>query len=256
MKSLLSHALSTVNQVLIRTISKKIVSIPKVRPRSQSQLPYDNVLPHATYAPWLGDPEFQSIHEIVQGYTLVDRYRLYELYSLAKQLTPLEGVVLEVGVWRGGSSAVIQKALQVNGDSDRKLYIADTFTGVVKASGGRDSSYRGGEHADTSVGMVEEVFAKADLPLPVILKGIFPDDHPTAITEKICLLHSDVDAYDSTKDIVEWAIPRLSDNALMVFDDYGFQTCDGVTNFCNELKSDSRFIHIHNLNGHAIFLKK
>lgn len=43
--------------------------------------------------------------------------------------------------------------------------------------------------------------------------------------------------------------------AILVFDDYGFYGCEGVTTFCNELKTCSDLIFTHNLNGHAVFVK-
>ena len=42
----------------------------------------------------------------------------------------------------------------------------------------------------------------------------------------------------------------------MVFDDYGFSGCEGVTKFVNELRVNSQLFFIHNLNGHAIFVKR
>ena len=101
-----------------------------------------------------------------------------------------------------------------------------------------------------------DLFNKVKLPLPTILKGVFPDDHYETIRDKIVFLHLDVDAYESTKDIIVWAIPKLADNAILVFDDYGFNGCEGVTDFCNELRKQEGFVFVHNLNGHAIFLKR
>ena len=134
------------------------------------------------------------------------------------------------------------------------VFLADTFSGVVKA-GEYDTSYRGGEHADTSLEIVEELIKVNDLKNIKILKGIFPEDTAEKISGKISLLHSDVDVYQSTKDIVEWCLPRLSIGGVMVFDDYGFSGCEGVTKYCEELRKNSNFYFIHNINGHAIFIK-
>jgi O-methyltransferase len=41
----------------------------------------------------------------------------------------------------------------------------------------------------------------------------------------------------------------------MVFDDYGFQGCNGVTRIINEGRRIKDRITIHNLNGHAILIK-
>ena len=52
--------------------------------------------------------------------------------------------MLEVGVGRGGTGALLAKRAQ-----GKTTYLCDTFTGVVKASS-IDPTYRDGEHADTS----------------------------------------------------------------------------------------------------------
>lgn len=222
-------------------------------------IPHTRVLPIATYSPWEKDEEFEKVYKVARDYTLVDKYRMYELFQLAMQAAKVDGVFLEVGVWRGGSSAAIQAALD-NTDKDKIFYIADTFQGVVKAGSEKDTSYQGGEHADTDVAFVKELFDKLDKKLPEILIGIFPDDHNSLDIQKLAFVHSDVDAYQSTKDIIEWCLPRMSKGGVIVFDDYGFRGCEGVTEYVNELMKISsvnqEYHFIHNLNGHAILIKK
>jgi O-methyltransferase len=42
---------------------------------------------------------------------------------------------------------------------------------------------------------------------------------------------------------------------MIVYDDYGFQSCGGVTKYVNEQRSLPGRIVLHNLNGHAIVVK-
>jgi O-methyltransferase len=257
MGKIIKSVYSALNSALANTVGLELRRSPKkAYPRLKPHIGHERIFPLATYAPWQDDQAFNDVYAIAKDYTLVDKFRLYELYSLVSQLKDADGAFLEVGVWRGGSSAVIQKALASANRAKGRFYIADTFKGVVKAAGDKDSYYKGGEHADTDEALVRDLFAKCNLPVPDILKGIFPDDHPDVIKDAIRFLHSDVDSYQSTKDIIAWALPRLSPNAVMVFDDYGFMGCEGVTDFCNELRADPGFFFVHNLNGHAVFIKK
>ena len=125
---------------------------------------------------------------------------------------------------------------------------------MVKA-GNLDTRYRGGEHADTSKPLVESLLRSLGLSNCVLLEGVFPEDTARVISGPIALLYSDVDVYSSTKDVVEWTLPRLTTGGVMVFDDYGFSGCEGVTKFVNELRANFKLFFIHNLNGHAIFVK-
>jgi O-methyltransferase len=103
---------------------------------------HHRVLPHATLAPWLNDEDFLNIYGKIKEYTLVDLYRCYELWILAKQSSKIDGAILEVGVWRGGTGAILAEATK---SLNKKVFLADTFQGVVKA-GTNDTKYKGGEH--------------------------------------------------------------------------------------------------------------
>lgn len=214
---------------------------------------HSKIFPGATYSPWLTDVRFLDVYGQVESSTLVDRYRCYELWTLIRSLGKVPGDVLEVGVWRGGTGAILAAACQHAGQ-ERKVYLADTFEGVVKA-GKHDPRYQGGEHADTSEGQVRDLAHGLGLNNVEILKGVFPEDTAHMGPEKIAFLHCDVDVYESASDVVAWVLPRLSVGGIMVFDDYGFNGCEGITRYCNELSTNPGLQFIYNLNGHAVFFK-
>lgn len=211
------------------------------------------VLPYATYAPWLNDQAFQAAHARVVQHTLVDVYRLYELWHLARQLDGVEGDFLEVGVWRGGSGCMLALAGQ---DRNRQVFLADTFTGVVKA-GDRDTNYVGGEHADTQTDTVLTLAQRCGVDTQVnVLVGMFPEQNAEQVGQQLALVHIDVDVYESARDVLQWALPRLTPGAVVIFDDYGFHGCEGVTRLVNEVTVGSRDLRfVHNLNGHAVLIR-
>ncbi len=135
-----------------------------------------------TYAPWLEDQIFLKLFKAVQQSTLVDIYRCYELWDIAQQVRTVDGDILEVGVWRGGTGAILTAAVT---DTAKKVFLADTFQGVVKASV-MDPRYIGGEHSDTSVQIVETLLERLGLKgRAQLLEGIFPDDTSIAIPGKL-----------------------------------------------------------------------
>jgi O-methyltransferase len=219
-------------------------------------LAYDFVVPSANYAPWLGDEEFSKIYKEISGYTLVDLYRCYELWELTREAYTLNAsaAFLEVGVWRGGTAAIVGKRLALLG-STVNFYLADTFTGVAKAST-KDGYYTGGEHADTSENIVQALTADKYAHY-AILKGIFPEDtaHLIGNDQKFSFCHIDVDVFNSARDIVHWIWNKMIVGGIIVFDDYGFHSCDGITTYVNEQKGKQDRLVIHNLNGHAIIIK-
>lgn len=217
------------------------------------EIRHERLLPYASYAPWRGDQPFERALALVEGNTLVDKYRLYELWSLARQLDSLDGDFLEVGVWRGGSGCLLALASQRPG---RKVFLADTFSGVVKA-GSQDTRYQGGEHADTDIHLVEALALRCGVAENVqLLQGMFPEQNADRVGGPLALLHIDVDVYESARDVLNWALPRLLPGAVVVFDDYGFFGCEGVTRLVNAfIDEHPDFRFMHNLNGHAVLVR-
>ncbi|WP_446897226.1 TylF/MycF/NovP-related O-methyltransferase [Clostridium sp. LBM24168] len=222
---------------------------------SDENNPYEDIYPAATYAPWLRDSQFIECFKNIENNTLVDIYRCYELWHLVEQVYKLsEGIILEIGVWRGGTGVLMAKKAKLLGIKEN-VYLCDTFSGVVKACE-IDNDYNNGEHSDTSEECVKELINKNNVFNSVVIKGIFPDDTKNYINgQKIRLCHIDVDVYQSAKDIVKFILPNLIIGGIIVFDDFGFKGCNGITRLVEEIKNENNLIVIENLNGHAIFLK-
>lgn len=221
-----------------------------------NNLSYDAVLPASNYSPWNADAEFLKIYSSIKSFTLVDKYRAYELWQLTEHISRVNpsAAFIEIGVWRGGTSAVIGKKLSLI-KSKIDFFLADTFTGVVKSSE-NDTFYFDKEHNDTSEEMVNNLL-KDKYHKFQILKGIFPEEtsHLVSPDTKFGFCHIDVDVYNSAKDIVDWIWDKMIVGGVIVFDDYGFYTCDGVTKYVNEQRDRGDCMIIHNLNGHALMIK-
>lgn len=228
----------------------------RVRCALPDDFPHTVVIPQASYSPWAIDKQFMAAHQAIRSHTLVDEYRCYELWQLVRQTGHIKGDILEVGVWRGGTGCLMALARKQTCGSQSHIYLADTFSGVVKA-GDQDPRYRGGEHADTSAKQVEDLLTANDVHAgTTILAGVFPDDTAATISQnRFRLCHIDVDTYQSARDVFDWAWPRMSIGGVIVFDDYGFNGCEGVTRAVNEIVAQALGLLIYNLNGHGLIVK-
>lgn len=235
---------------VINFIGYEIIRLPNLKIKG-----YERILPIANYAPWQHDHTFLKIFDTIRTHTLVDKYRCFELWHLVSQSLKLNGALIEVGVWRGGTAALICKVVELSGQY-RPIYLADTFEGVVKSSD-KDTYYIDGYHSDTSIDIVSKLLRdEMGLNNYKLLEGIFPEETSHLVDDdSFCFCHIDVDVYESAKDIVNWIWPRMVVGGIIVFDDYGFDGCDGVTIYVNEHLFTKDRLVIHNLNGHAIMLK-
>ena len=223
--------------------------------RGDERFGYESALVLDLYAPWAADEDFGRVWGAIKANTLTDIWRSHELYQLVREVAPVVGDVLEVGVWRGGTGAALAAAAK-RWKPDARVWLCDTFSGVVKA-GSEDSSYDGGEHADTSAKIVTDLLDSMNLDNATILKGIFPDETGADIEDRsIALCHVDVDVYQSAADVVAWVKPRMASGGVIVFDDYGFSSTDGVTRLVNGLRNDGDWIYLYNLNKHAVLIRR
>lgn len=215
---------------------------------------YEDIKTNAAYAPWNTDKEFNSIWEDVRENILVDKYRCWELWELVEQVAHIPGAILEIGCWRGGAGAIMARRAALLSIPD-PVYFCDTFTGVP-AAGPNDSAYKGGEHADTSAAFVRALLKRLKLTHGTILKGTFPKETGHLVNDThIRLCHIDVDIYSSAKDASSFVWKRMPVGGIIVYDDYGFRTADGVQKFVDSERKKKDRIVLYNLNGHGIIIK-
>lgn len=203
-------------------------------------------------APWIDDKGFSVLYNKIRKNTLVDRVRCYSIYNLTTQLQSVPGDVLEVGTWRGGTAGILTTMLP-----KKQVYLADTFTGVVKSS--EWEHYKDKAHDDTSRELVEE-FLTNDMGVSnfTILQGIFPEDTGKEIDDKtFAVVYLDLDVYESTKDAFNYVWDKVSKGGMVIFDDYGMvSACEGISRFVDEVRNDKDKLFISNMNGQAYIIKR
>lgn len=149
---------------------------------------------------------FDEAYALVNPYSLLDMVRLRRLWDAA--VAAPEGVILEVGCWRGGASLLMHLA------SGRPVIACDTFRGVVKA-GSCDGMYRGGEHADVDVENVRVMLGNHGCS---VMQGVYPDE--IRVEQPIALAHIDVDVEASAGGAFTQIWPYVVGGGTVVFDDY------------------------------------
>jgi len=238
-----------------RGVASALTSVLRIAYRGRLDPKYHGIIiTESSWSPWRSDPNFVGVYRQIKPFTLVDEMRLYELWHLTQELAAVDGDILEVGVWRGGSGCLIAAESQRTGSAAR-VFLCDTFSGVVKA-GDDDPIYSGGEHADTSAELVRSLASHLKLENVVVLTGIFPDETGSTIEDRqFKLCHLDLDVYESTRTAAEWLWPRLIEGGVVVVDDYGGDGMDGVRRAVGEIAAEFGCRTIYNLNGHAVLIK-
>jgi O-methyltransferase len=161
--------------------------------------------------------------------TMIGLRRLNNLQYCMEQVIAdkVPGDVLEAGVWRGGAAIFMRAVLAALGDTERLVWVADSFQGLPKPDG-RHPADAGDKHwtKDELAVPLEEVkrnFSRYNLLDQQVrfLPGWFSDTLATAPIEQLAVLRADGDMYGSTIDILTALYPKLSVGGYAIIDDYG-----------------------------------
>ena len=185
--------------------------------------------------------------ERVCARTMVEPAALVTLYRLAAhcEREGISGALVQCGVWKGGSAAVIALASLDAGGGGRDLHLFDSFAGIpepdaridgakaVREVGGaahaqgrlrvaNDYRDRGGPGSASEVRTWIESLGWPPERLH-IHPGWFQDTVPAVAPsiERIAVLHLDGDWYESTRVCLEGLLRRVTPGGFVVVDDYG-----------------------------------
>ncbi len=162
--------------------------------------------------------------------TMVGRQRLANVRSCVESALRdgVPGDLIETGVWRGGVTILMRGILAAWGDTDRRVWVADSFKGLpapdveaFPADVGHDLS--GVTTLAVSADQVRANFARYQLLDDQVgfLEGWFRDTLPTAPIEQLAVLRLDGDLYESTMDALEALYAKVSPAGYVIVDDYG-----------------------------------
>lgn len=137
------------------------------------------------------------------------------------------GDLLEAGVWRGGGSIFMRAILQAAGDSDRSVWVADSFEGLPKPDAETYPADEGDRHFTwkelaVSLESVQENFRRYGLLDDRVrfLKGWFKDTLPEAPVDRLAVLRVDGDMYESTMDALSATYAKVQPGGFVIIDDY------------------------------------
>jgi len=187
---------------------------------------------------WEEDKEYGSALQSALGFTIIDPVRLYMLWQFSRDASErVPGDVAEVGVYRGGSARIFQKAIL---KKNIKIHLFDTFKGIPSADPKRDL-HRAGNFSDVDFEALKKAF-ETD-PRIQIHQGIFPDT-AKGIEGPFSFVHIDVDTYSSTLACMKYFSTRMSPGGVIIDDDYGYLSCPGARQAVDEFLSPKKAIYL------------
>ena len=176
----------------------------------------------------------------VQHLTMTSPERILALVKAVKYLAThqIKGDFVECGVWKGGSMVATANTLIAHDDSQRRLWLYDTFDGMsdpteedvdfMGQTAGRLLGEQDRLQADSiwcfsPLEQVKSAMQATGYPEELVnfVPGKVEDTLPQTKPDKIALLRLDTDWYESTRCELEHLFPRMVDGAVLIVDDYG-----------------------------------
>jgi hypothetical protein len=240
-------AKNSINRALERATGYKIVSAetlerqrPK-KPKPKGGRAKVKAAPKEEQLPGDFDEGAKEIIRAVREWTMTGNAKLFALIQAVRYVVrhDIPGDFVECGVWRGGSSQAAARTFIESGDTERNLYLFDTFEGMPPPSDldvrhdGRSadelmaaarSRQKSMVWAMASLEDVRDGFSKVPYPPEQVhfIEGKVEDTIPEGAPEQIAILRLDTDWYESTRHELQHLYSRLSPGGVLILDDYGY----------------------------------
>jgi len=158
--------------------------------------------------------------------TTTGKLELKEILRLLSSIDHVPGDIAECGVFHGETLKVLAMA-----KPSRTAFGFDTFSGLPAEAWSEGEPHSVGDFSNTSF---EKVYASLKhLPNARLIQGLFPDS-ARHIDTRFAFVYLDLDFHRSTRDAVQWFLPRMSPGGIIVFDDYDWPYCPGVKHAIEE----------------------
>jgi O-methyltransferase len=140
----------------------------------------------------------------------------------------IPGDLVETGVWRGGAAIFMRAVLEMYGDNQRRVWLADSFQGLPKPDpltypADKDDILWCFPELAVPLETVQDNFRRYGLLDEQVrfLRGWFRDTLPAAPVERIAVLRLDGDMYESTIVALRSLYGKVSPGGYLIVDDYG-----------------------------------
>lgn len=135
-----------------------------------------------------------------------------QLRQVVQSIKDVSGDIAEVGVFEGATAQIIRE------ESDKPLYLFDTFCGLPNQLHESDPAYYTVGHCAAPKKHVEKIMK--DEKDVYITEGVFPETSGIIKDKKFALVHLDVDIYTATKLGLEFFLPRMNKGGVILVHDY------------------------------------
>ncbi len=180
------------------------------------------------------------------------KYNLDQLFRLAARV---KGDVAECGTYKGASAYFLARQIR-NNSLNKKLCLFDSFEGLSSPSKKDGDWWRKGDLSSSADDVRSTLSPLGDLSFVELYKGWIPKRFSEVAGRRFCFVHIDVDLLQPTRDSMEFFYPLLAKGGMILLDDYGHESCPGVTEAVDQYMADKTEPIINLASGGAFIIKE
>ncbi len=190
------------------------------------------------YLLFYNDPETARILDIVRKIKDENNMALrdneaYQVYMAVRATQKIEGDIVEVGVFKGGSAKLIN---EIKGN--KFLHLFDTFEGLPDLSEEDNKEMCRKGLFKCSLEDVKEYLKECTN--IEFYKGIFPSTSDPIKNTKFSFVHLDVDLYEGTLKSLKFLYPRVNKGGIIISHDYSNSHTPGVKKAFDDFFKDKK----------------
>ena len=204
-------------------------------------------------------PPYKVLHRMMASYILARYY----LHALGR-----EGRRAECGVFLGTSSLLMCRAARTRdpGHTGAGMHLVDSFEGLsapvdtdrysVPRADGRLAASRNVEPGMFNAGAEQARLSLKEFPGVSFHRGWIPAVFAQLPESRWSFVHIDVDLYEPSYACLEYFVPRLVDDGVIVCDDYGAPLFPGASRAWNRYCNERGIPFVVHDTGQAVLLKR
>lgn len=215
----------------------------------------------AKFYPYFQEHRYSGKDWPYHAETMVGLSRLNQMHRALESIEDegIPGHVLEAGVWRGGVGIFSAAFLSLRAENTRKVYLADSFSGLPKPSEQFEQDRSDIHHTigylSASEAEVRANFGRYLVPLEGVefVSGYFQDTMPTLDVDQLAILRLDGDMYESTAVVLANLYDRVSPGGFVIVDDWTLPARKAVEDF---LSTRAEHPTVVDIDGSSVYFRK
>jgi O-methyltransferase len=189
--------------------------------------------------------------------TMLGYDRLFNIYQLLLDIinrnkSPFK--VLEIGVYRGGTSYFIAKLFDKLNIKDVQMFSIDTFEGHSSKDVEVEGKHVPGKFSKTDYSDISQYLS--EFKFVKVLKNRIQDVIDIFANEMIDFIHLDTDLYSPTIFSLNYFSNKIKKGGVIIVDDYYKSSCPGIIQAIDEfIAKDKSFVKYYTQVGQCVLIK-